>query len=60
MYSVIIVEGRQHVLCEAQEREVTVDGVKIPNANYMGTGKALCGVVDKNDTLLNWMDKNHK
>ena len=54
-YTTILVCGRLHVL-----REVSPRNTGIPEANYMGTGKALCGVVDKGDTLEDWIKKYRK
>ena len=66
IYSTINVNGRVHVLCESTIRpnynttnEFTgkkIEG-KIPEANYLNTGMALCGVIDKGDTLQDWIDK---
>lgn len=51
LYSTIVVWSRLHVICESKERK----GNLHRDANYMGTGKALCGVLKKGQTLEEWM-----
>lgn len=53
-YTTIQVNGRLHVLCFVEDRR------GYPNPNYRGTGKALCGVIEKGDTLEDWKRKNKK
>lgn len=50
-YTTITVLGHQHVLCEASDR----GRLGHPNANYMGTKMALCGVIEKGKTLEEWI-----
>lgn len=49
-YSTINVQGRVHVLCDAKSRSNT----HFPDANYLGTGKALCGVLERGESLEEW------
>lgn len=52
LYSTVVVAGRLHVLCEAKERKGPYR-----DPNYMGTGRALCGVLRRGQTLEEWMGK---
>lgn len=53
-YSSIQVCGRTHVVCNVASRN------GYPEPNYMNTGKALCGVVDKGSSLDDWKKKHNK
>ena len=55
-YLTIEVNKRTHVIC-ISKRDVSPE---IPEPNYMDTGMALCGVVDKGDTLDDWIRKHNK
>lgn len=55
-YQIINVSKRQHVLTAASTREGTI----FPEANYLGTGLALCGVLKKDQTLEKWIKKHGK
>lgn len=55
-YQTIKVNGRTHVVCDIDGR----GGSGYPYPNYMGTGKALCGVVDKGDTFDDWKRKRNE
>ena len=56
-YSVINVEKRQHVVCSVNPRGNYLTGEKMPEANYLNTGMALCGVIEKGKSLKNWKGK---
>lgn len=45
-YSVISAGTRQHVVCNARSRNNVY-----PDANYAGTGMALCGVLKQDETI---------
>ena len=51
-YKTLTVEGREHVICTAKNR-----GPGLPDANYMGTGMALCGVLPKGESIDYWMNE---
>jgi len=51
LYSTVVVAGRLHVICEAKDRRGGIHR----DPNYMGTGRALCGVLKKGQTLEEWM-----
>jgi hypothetical protein len=42
-----------HVITPASDRSEAHE-----DANYRGTGMALCGVVEKNETLDDWLTKH--
>ena len=50
-YSTVKVAGREHVVCDADR------GNLWPQPNYRRTGKALCGVLDKGQSLSNWISE---
>ena len=55
-YSIITVRGYEHVVCDTFHKRTNW-----PEANYLGTGKALCGVIKKGQSFENWLKKrNHK
>jgi hypothetical protein len=61
-YELLKVHGRHHVLTEQINIRRTVrqyNGnyieISHPDANYMGTGKCLCGVLNKGETLEEWI-----
>jgi hypothetical protein len=54
IYSIITVSNREHVICESEPRQ----GHKQPN--YFGTGKSLCGVLKKGETLEHWKKRLKK
>ena len=49
-YSTVKVAGREHVVCDSQLRYG-----QYPEPNYRRTQKALCGVLDKGQSLQDWM-----
>jgi hypothetical protein len=49
IFKVIPVSGRQHVVTNIEAR-----GKGVENANYMGTGMALCGVLKEGEALHDW------
>ena len=51
-YSILKIHGRLYVLCTPQSRS----GMH-PDANFLNTKKALCGVVEKDKTLEDWKRK---
>lgn len=51
VYSTVNVIGRTHVVCDPEKR------APHPEPNYMSTGRALCGVIAKGDTLADWQNK---
>lgn len=53
-YQTIQVHGRTHVICAVDLRS------GYPEPNYMGTGMALCGVIDAGKSLDDWKQKHHK
>lgn len=57
VYSTIKVVNRLHVLKEVFRSD---DGRQYPNPNYLKTGKALCGILEKNQTLEEWCEKYKK
>jgi hypothetical protein len=66
-YSCITVYGYQHVITEAQDRyrvsKPTKDGKKqdiLPDANYRNTGKALCGILMKGESLQSWIERHNE
>jgi hypothetical protein len=61
-YELIKVHGREHVITEQLAIRRTVRSfngkyieITHPDANYMGTGKCLCGVLNKGESLEEWM-----
>lgn len=52
IYKTIEVFGRIHVLCESETR----NGSRHNQANYIGTGLALAGVVQKGKNLKFWIN----
>lgn len=50
---VINVHGYKHVIIPMDRPEYPINGVKLPDPNYLGTGCALAGVLNKltNQTL---------
>jgi len=59
-YQVLNVGNRLYVVCEAEARPYYRTGGKIPEANYMNSGMALCGIIDRGKTLGYWKKKNNK
>lgn len=51
IYDTVISHGRKHVICEAKDRS----GYLAPN--YLGTKRALCGVLLRGQTLENWLEQ---
>lgn len=60
MYQTIMVYQRMHVVCSVGERGKYSTGEVIQMPDYLGTGMALCGVVQKGDTLNDWIKKYHE
>lgn len=56
IYQTIKVHGRVHVVCPSGSRHTFMH----ENANYLNTGKALCGVLKKGETLDNWKKRTGK
>ena len=56
-YTTIQVNGRTHVLCDVDGRGHGANDYPYPN--YRETGKALCGVIDKGETLEDWKRKRY-
>lgn len=56
--SVINVDGIGHVI-RPSSRGVSTgkDGKNIPDANYRGTGQALCGILLKGESLNQWKER---
>ena len=55
-FSTIEVNGRSHVICPKSDR-----GAGIKKADYQETGMALCGVIQRGQTLKQWVKKHgHK
>lgn len=54
-YELIKVHGREHVITEQ-----SYNRTGYPDANYMGTGKCLCGVLEKGQTIEAWKLTNNK
>ena len=52
-YSTISVNGHNHVLIISDTR----DNSNMPAANYRNTGKALCGVMRKGETLEQFLER---
>jgi hypothetical protein len=52
-YKVIEVYGRKHVVRSIPSRGGGSNNA-LPDADYMGTGMALCGVLNDNETLDEW------
>jgi hypothetical protein len=50
-YKVLLVNGKAHIICNSSDR------LGHKNANYMGTGKALCGILSPGETLSAWIKK---
>jgi hypothetical protein len=61
IYSVIRVIGREHVLSENSSLDTSTRMKNnLPGPNYLGTGKALIGIIEKGDTLEIWKRKHCK
>lgn len=56
-YEVIRVCGRQHIVCAVNNRTRPQDKEPLPDPNYQNTGKALCGVLAKGESLNEWKDR---
>ena len=57
-YQLIKVHGRDHVVKdqEHERRSMTIIGeFRHPDANYLNTGRCLCGVLNKGETLDEWI-----
>jgi hypothetical protein len=62
-YKIINVVGREHVVVNSKHRGgyTGIDGeISMPDANYRGTCKALCGILKKGQSLDDWKKKNNK
>jgi hypothetical protein len=62
-YTTIKVCGKLHVIRDIQRPTVTYrNGVRIitPEPDYMNTGKALCGILKKGQTLDEWIKSKAK
>ena len=55
IFKVISVSGRQHVVTNTESR-----GKGFDNPNYMGTGMALCGILNEGETLDDWRTRTHQ
>jgi hypothetical protein len=53
-YSILNVGSRQHVICESGPRIKYAEGKPMPDANYLGTGMALCGILREGQSLDNF------
>ena len=56
MYKIIDVNGVNHVLTEQKKHRT----LPYHDANYRGSGMCLCGVLNKNETLDQWMKRTNK
>lgn len=56
MYKVVSVKGREHVITEQKYHRT----LPYNDANYMNTGMCLCGVLNENETLEQWMKRTNK
>lgn len=57
-YTLLEVNKRTYVLTTAKDRTQGINkGIILKDANFMGTGKALCGVLRPNETLLDWIHR---
>ena len=56
-FKVVKVGNREHVVREVESRGYNSMGGKISDANYLGTGMALCAVLDKGQSLASWINK---
>ena len=64
-YETIRVGGRTHVITKSEPRGFYQDSNKnpigeIPEANYMNTCMALCGVLKKGESLASWKKRKKK
>jgi len=50
-YEPIQVQGRTHIVCRVPSRV----GTQHPDADYRGTGKALCAVMPKGMDFTQWL-----
>ena len=55
IFKVISVSGRQHVITNVATRDAT-----LADANYLGTGMALCGVLNEGETLVDWRNRTRQ
>jgi len=55
MYSTIFLNGHHVVLTPSKSRSGYYQ-----EANFKGTGKALCGVLKKGETLPEWLKRTKK
>jgi len=55
-YTLFRILGRDHVLTDAEDRNSHVH----PCANYLSTGKAMAGVLNKGETIEQWMKRTKK
>ncbi len=53
-FKVINVHGREHVITPNKRPVSYSDGDRLPNANYMNTGMALCGILRREQSLRNF------
>lgn len=51
IYEIIEIKGLRCVVCEAQDRTNSI----WPKADFMKTGKALCGVLRPYETFDHWL-----
>lgn len=56
MYKTLMVHGKWHVLKIVESRYSN----KIDDANYMGKGLALCGILKKNETIEDFERRQKK
>jgi len=64
-FTEIKVFGFRHVIIDSEDRGFYTSsknkkGEKIPDANYRGTKKTLCGIKYNNATLEEWLKKTKK
>lgn len=50
-YEVIIINNRKHLVTSSENRNN-----KFPDANYMNTGKALCGIIPEKISFKKWLN----
>lgn len=65
-YKILKVAGQEHVLRHVDRSEtfyLSVGGEKVknklPDANYLGTGMALCGVLRKGESLKKFLKRTN-
>jgi len=59
----IKVNGREHIVKHVDRPnyyDPKIGIVKMPQPNYMGTGMALCGILQPGQNLKQWLDDKRK